>query len=292
MNFKTLAATTAILASLSFTAPSYAQTTSKSESSSQPSQCTITNSMNPDCFEHNMEYLKKLLQELGLTGASLWGAFSYYKKQQWNKHQFTSKEFKDFETQLFTKNSWRMLDSVERKIEGNSTWTGPIDDKTLIIALSIPKKGEKTEIHPDSLYAKIRDNFDMFLMGLQRFEAMIQYGVIEAKSLENYLKPWIDFMKDLKNDSDPDRKKVFYTLTKYIAHYKYNGVQALFSRYGVDISYPPKEEKEIEITESLASLRTPRKLSPSTEAGFFKLSPIEIKRFTKTFGKLTRDHFR
>ncbi len=283
MNFKTLAATTAILASLSFTAPSYAQNTDKSESSSQPSQCTITNSMNSDCFEINIKYLKKLLEKFGLTGASLWGAFSYYKKQQWDKHQFTSKEFKDFETQLFTKNSWRMLDSVERKIEGNSTWSGPIDDQTLITALSIPENGDKLPIHPDSLYAKIRDNFDMFLMGLQRFEAMIQYGVIEEKSLGNYLNPWIDFMKELKNSSS--RKKVFYTLTKYIAHYKYHGVQALFSRYGVDISYPPKEEKDVEITEPLAPLRSPRKFAPSTEAGFIQLSPIEIKRLTKKFGK-------
>jgi|GEM_PF-1873190 len=288
MTLKTLAATTAILASLSFTAPSYAQTTSKSESSSQPSQCTITNSMNPDCFDLNIKYLKKIFQELGAPGALFWGAFSYYKKQKWEKHQFTSKEFQDFETQVFTKNSWRMLDSVERKIEFNSTWSGPIHDEVLIKALSIPKKGEKTEIHPDSLYAKIRDNFDMFLMGLQRFESMIQYGVIDQKSLENYLKPWIDFMKELKNSSD--RQGVFHTLTKYIAHYKYNGVQALFSRYGVDISYPPKEEKEIEITESLASLRSPRKFAPSNEAGFVTLSPIDIKRFTKIFGKLTRDH--
>lgn len=84
----------------------------------------------------------------------------------------------------------------------------------------------------------LRDWFDVFLMGLEEIEAMIQGGLFTARDVKPFIFYWIQVIADRTV-----RRKggaSFYDSLFYYIHYSgYSGVEALFERYSYKVLPPP-----------------------------------------------------
>ncbi|MDA0867045.1 MAG: hypothetical protein O2890_11635, partial [Cyanobacteria bacterium] len=84
----------------------------------------------------------------------------------------------------------------------------------------------------------LRDWFDCFLMGLEKFETSIQAGLIGPQDLKPFVIYWIQLISDRKFRREGGSG--FYDqLFHYIYWAGYDGVQRLFERYGYKILPPP-----------------------------------------------------
>lgn len=86
--------------------------------------------------------------------------------------------------------------------------------------------------------AAIRDCYDAFLDGLERFGSYIKTGLTDAASLRPYIGYWIDDISEPTNS--PDDAAWNATLLTYISYYRFSGVIRLFREFEKDIS--PKSE--------------------------------------------------
>jgi hypothetical protein len=74
--------------------------------------------------------------------------------------------------------------------------------------------------------AAIRDCFDSFFGGLERFEQFIQAGLVSANEFQPYLAYWI---RSICKEANPDLRRI---LNEYVVFYHFEGVASLFQRYG------------------------------------------------------------
>lgn len=81
--------------------------------------------------------------------------------------------------------------------------------------------------------AAIRDCYDAFLDGLERFASYVKTGLIDKASLRPYIGYWIDDISDpLVSRGDATWNA---TLLTYISFYRFNEVLWLFCEFGKDI---------------------------------------------------------
>jgi hypothetical protein len=80
----------------------------------------------------------------------------------------------------------------------------------------------------------IRDAFDAFLDGLERFASHVETGLLAPLDLRPYLGYWIDDIASPTTDASDGEWAC--SLLAYIAFYRYTGVQALFRGFGHDIT--------------------------------------------------------
>ncbi len=84
----------------------------------------------------------------------------------------------------------------------------------------------------------LRDWFDRFLMGLEKFETLIEAGLTSPQELQPFVIYWIKLISDRKFRREGGSG--FYDqLFHYIYWAGYDGVQRLFARYGYKILPPP-----------------------------------------------------
>ena len=80
----------------------------------------------------------------------------------------------------------------------------------------------------------IRDCFDAFLDGLERFGGNLQSGLVSVEELKPYIRYWVDDIAADTNDSWDAAWTACVFL--YIQTYGYTGVQGLFRAFEHDIS--------------------------------------------------------
>jgi hypothetical protein len=94
----------------------------------------------------------------------------------------------------------------------------------------------QTEEFPIEL--TLRDWFDEFLMGLERFNSMIEAGIASAEAFKPFILYWIRLMGD-RRFRRTGGSSFYDQLFHYIRWAGYSGVQRLFERYGYKVLPPP-----------------------------------------------------
>ena len=188
-------------------------------------------------------------QWLGLTATVavfVAGLIQYRRNQEWKRAEFLAAEMHRFLEAPRVRNALWMIDWSERPIDlflrGVDTPPAVTREQqtgALVPHVLVPRLKDGTGIS-DSMSGRytleegaIRDTFDVFLDGLERFSAYVRTGLIEAKDLRPYLGYWID---DIAADTE-DANDAEWTalLLAYIHYYGFTGTQELFRAFGHDI---------------------------------------------------------
>lgn len=176
--------------------------------------------------------IEALLHGLTLIGAAVafgFGLFQYRKAQAWKRHEFIAAEVRQFESNPLSRNAMLMIDWGTRSIELFPTHpdynarfflvTRPL----LHTALTTHDKIGRAYTAPESA---IRDSFDSFFNGLERFEQFIQAGLVGANEFQPYLAYWV---RSICEEANPELRGI---LNDYVAFYRFEGVASLFQRFG------------------------------------------------------------
>jgi hypothetical protein len=79
----------------------------------------------------------------------------------------------------------------------------------------------------------IRDSYDAFLDGLERFASYVKTGLIDVHSLRPYIGYWIDDISSPTENIDDAAWSA--ALLTYISFYRFDGVLWLFDAFGSSI---------------------------------------------------------
>jgi len=176
------------------------------------------------------------------------GLYQYSRAQAWKRHEFVATEIRQFDAEPQARNAMLMIDWGTRDIElfpshpdypsRYSLITRPV----LYTALTTHDKIGRPFTPAE---AAIRDCFDSFFAGLDRFEQFIQAGLVSATEFKPYLAYWI---RSICEDANPELRRI---LNEYVAFYHFEGVATLFGRYGrtfgkVDTVHSPASRHEIQ----------------------------------------------
>ena len=82
--------------------------------------------------------------------------------------------------------------------------------------------------------AAIRDCYDAFLDGLERFASYAKTGLTDVASLRPYIGYWIDDISE--PTKSPEDAAWNAALLTYISYYRFTGVLWLFEKFGKDIT--------------------------------------------------------
>jgi hypothetical protein len=172
-----------------------------------------------------------ILQGLTLVAgalAAVVGFRRYSKAQAWKRHEFVAAEIREFESMSLTRNAMLMIDWGTRNVElypshpdYNSRFelvTRPL----LYSALITHDKIGRPYTVPESA---IRDCFDAFFGGLERFEQFMEAGLVSEGEFRPYLAYWI---RSICEEASPELRRL---LNNYVAFYHFDGVASLFRRY-------------------------------------------------------------
>ena len=193
----------------------------------------------------------------GLTSLAVLGfaARTYYYNQKWKRAEFLAAEMKQFFASARVQKALILIDWGERRfdlLEGNPPGgisvavTREMQVRGLIPHTLLGGDNADAEMMEtdDSLgkdkgkfikpEVAIRECYDAFLDGLERFASYVQTGLISKSSLRPYIGYWIeDIASPTENRGDA---AWCATLLTYISFYRFNGVLWLFKEFGRDIS--------------------------------------------------------
>ncbi len=86
--------------------------------------------------------------------------------------------------------------------------------------------------------AAIRDSFDAFFGGLERFEQVMQAKLVETDDLRPYLSYWI---RAISEEVNPTLRGL---LDEYVRFYHFDNIRPLFKRYQSDFGQGPRAKRE------------------------------------------------
>ena len=214
----------------------------------------------------------------GTASALVFGFYQYRKAEQWKRAEFLAKEMKDFFANCDVRNALTMIDYSPRRVnlfhdkEANVE-SYPVVSRTMQVLALLPHTmlsphggsdgvadpvgkpeldpelsswRKKTKYSPNE--ARIRDSYDQFLDGLERFAANANSRLVSFKELEPYLSYWVNDIAEFTTDKDD----AMWTcaLMVYIEFYGFAKVQNLFIKYNFDIStssaWFKKQSQEVE----------------------------------------------
>jgi len=140
-------------------------------------------------------------------------------------------------------NAMLMLDYNEIEVElipfaeGSSQPIPRISDAEVRVALQ--PLGAREVFQPGE--GAIRNSFDQFLDGLERFGPLVRSGLILPRDLAPYLSYYLDIIGNPQNPRmlPPIRE----TLWRYVEYYGYRGAQMLFQEFGYNIRPPEASVK-------------------------------------------------
>ena len=175
------------------------------------------------------------------------GVWQYSKGQAWKRYEFVAAEAREFYADRQIRNAMQMIDWGTREIElfpdhpdYNSRFvaiTRPVLHTALTTHDKIGRPFTRTE-------AAIRDCFDAFWGGLERFEEFVQAGLVRPKEVEPYLDYW---MRSICKEANPELQRI---LNEYVVFYHFIGVSTLFNRYGWQFgtgkALPPSDRQKVE----------------------------------------------
>lgn len=223
-----------------------------------------------------------ILGFFGTATALVFGFYQYRKAEQWKRAEFLAMEMKDFFANAEVKNSLIMIDYSPRRVnlfheKEADVESYPIVSRTMQVLALLPHTilkscgssdaesdpvgspkcapqlsswRKKTKYSPSEV--RIRDSYDQFLDGLERFGNMTP-RLVSLTELNPYLAYWVnDIAVFTKNKDD-----AMWTcaLMVYIEFYDFANVRELFTKFGFDISISSdlfdRQSREVEDQELL-----------------------------------------
>jgi hypothetical protein len=200
----------------------------------------------------NLDDYLKILALLGATIAFAVGIFQYWKAQRWKRAEFLANEMKDFFLIPRVQKALLLIDWGCRRVqlledrsasESQVTITRQMqtmglrphtlldrtgsDSETWSVEGSTPREGF-TEGQ-----AAIRDCYDTFFDGLERFASYAKTGLIDVPSLRPYIGYWVNQISSSTENAD-DAAWCAALLT-YVSFYQFDGVLWLFDAFGSSI---------------------------------------------------------
>lgn len=192
---------------------------------------------------------------VGLVGAGVaffFGLRQYRRSEQWKRAEFVTAEMKEFFAGEKVSTAMTLIDWSGRNIrllglqDPENRDLTYVDRKMQCFALlphtvidSLHGSDREAEHSgAERAYPReqtiIRDCFDAFFDGLERFGGNVQSGLVSAEELRPYLGYWIEDIAAPTNDAWDAAWTACVFL--YIHTYGYTGVQGLFTEFGHDIS--------------------------------------------------------
>jgi hypothetical protein len=178
------------------------------------------------------EQIEVLLHGAALLagGVAFWfGLRQYSEAQAWKRHEFVASEVRLFNSDPLARNAMQMIDWGTRTIElfpshpdYNARYalvTRPVLHIALITHDRVGRPYTATE-------AAIRDCFDAFFGGLERFEQFMQADLVKSSEFQPYLAYWI---RSICEETNPELRAL---LDEYVRFYRFESVAPLFQRYG------------------------------------------------------------
>jgi len=202
-------------------------------------QCSIT--------LHLDDYLK-ILGLLGTLTAFGVGLFQYRNAQRWKRAEFVANEMKDFLAAPRVQKALLLIDWGHREIpllENRAP-----DESQVIVTRQMQTMGlrphillDRTGSDPETFVvdesvsgegfspaqAAIRDCYDAFLDGLERFASYAKAGLIDISSLRPYIGYWVADISSATENAD-DAAWCAALLT-YISFYRFDDVLWLFDAF-------------------------------------------------------------
>ncbi|MFN8062710.1 MAG: hypothetical protein U0Q12_26395 [Vicinamibacterales bacterium] len=172
-----------------------------------------------------------ILKAFGLLAggcAFVVGLRQYSKAQAWKRHEFVASEMRSFNADPLTRNAMQMIDWGTRRIElfpAHPEYASRFQLVTRDVLHTALTTHDKIGRAYTATEAAIRDAFDAFLGGLERFEQFMQAGLVESSEFEPYLAYWI---RAICEDVNPQLRGL---LEGYVRFYRFDRVPALFMRY-------------------------------------------------------------
>ncbi len=180
--------------------------------------------------------------------------FTYRRNETWKRAEFLAREMKEFFGLARVQKALILIDWGERRfdlLEGN-----PPGGPSVAVTRAMQVRGLLPHVlltgddaDPEMMVSEdssskerfkqpevaIRDCYDAFLDGLERFASYAQTGLISVSSLRPYIGYWIEDIATPTNNREDAAWCA--TLLTYINFYRFDGVLWLFNEFGTDI-YP------------------------------------------------------
>jgi hypothetical protein len=177
-----------------------------------------------------------VLKTVGLCGAAVAffaGLAQYARAQRWKRSEWVAQEMRQFFSDPAVRRALLMIDWSGREIsfpaeDGEGVSRVRVSDT--MVADALKHHSERPEgFQPDETL--IRDTFDRFLDGLERFASFRAAGLVSTEDIKPYLAYWIHHIRSARGLAE-DRRLV--QLRSYIEQYGFRGVQQLFEDYKTD----------------------------------------------------------
>ncbi|MEP7375907.1 MAG: hypothetical protein ABI675_21100 [Chitinophagaceae bacterium] len=200
----------------------------------------------------DIEITKLIIAIIGLIGTlsvAIIAITTYQRNEKWKRAEFLAREMKEFQEKRPVQNTFKLIDWGSRSIpllseDAKDKVTREIQVHALLPHTVVNKKqgsdAEYSGLHADNAgsYYKpeevaIRDSFDAFLDGLERFSYYVETGLVKAEGLRPYLEYWIDDIHSPAKDEEDAAWSA--ALLTYIQFYKFTGVQKLFAAFNKPI---------------------------------------------------------
>jgi hypothetical protein len=177
--------------------------------------------------------VNEILSAIALIGGSvafILGLLQYRKGQQWKRAEWVAQEMKLFFSDPMVQNSLQMIDWGKRRIllfphreKFEERYVVVADENVRQALLPHNERPQFTVIE-----AAIRDSFDRFLDGLERFESYVATGLVHPADLQPYLSYWGYHIASAQS-GDPKEERLVQ-LREYMGRYGYVGALRLIKR--------------------------------------------------------------
>lgn len=202
-----------------------------------------------------LEHAKLLVQAIGLLGtlaAAVVAVRTFRRTERWKRAEFLASKMKEFFDDRRVQQAMTLIDWGSRRVqllgpseadEGMVRVTRALQARALLPHTIVDASGGSDAECADGESpmrrytpeeAAIRDRYDAFLDGLERFAGYVEGGLIEARALRPYIGYWVD---DIHAETDNiDDAEWCAALLTYIHFYRFSGVQQLFRDLDRDVS--------------------------------------------------------
>jgi len=196
----------------------------------------------------------KFLALLGASIAFVVGLLQYRKTQRWKRAEWVAQEMKDFFADPSVKTALQLLDWGSRRVELFPNLANSEDRFVTVRDDDLAKALAHHSDRPEGFTpaeAALRDLFDYFLDRLERIHSFLDAGLVSLGDIRPYLNYWAGHVIAARiGDPHVDR---LVQLRRYIRHYNFSGVEALFTRL-CDRPFP--EDRETEPTNAPVAVPT------------------------------------
>jgi hypothetical protein len=185
----------------------------------------------------------EIAKMVGALTAFVVGLLHYRLGQKWKRAQFVADEVRRFRDNPKVAMAVAMLDYNEKRLPLFPDTQGDgrfqlVNDGAVAAAL---EDADRADAQLARVEDAIRDCFDEFFDGLERFECFIRANLVTVKEFEPYLLYLLERVVGLAGRGKPWQQKpneFTKNLCRYATDYYYDEVEKLFSRYHRPLNKP------------------------------------------------------